>query len=545
MSYNQQQQQHQRVHSSGNYSSKIPQLKSFKSKVEEAILKSSEPIRINETQQISANKERGIWANRCEVCTWKGDIPIQQYPINDDPCPEIIHKKSCKRLEYQQEIAIRYLKPPAPAQPGEIIIKHEANKPTAPAPPIVIRQQPPRPCTPEPLVIREAPPPQPPCIGQKVITIAGKQLPAPPRKVIVERMAPMPVKPQPVIIERWMPYVEQKRRVIYQQPPPDPVICKPKNIIVQWEQPDVCVKKDIKHLGVVCANPCEYIQKYGSSLKRSCELPQFVKDIQPSCGIELAANKRYNPCPVFELCGDVCALNKVDLDKEGLSQYKNQVRDKCATGCPVTPPPPTTSPPCLSNKNNNADQQSCYSMSRKSACSQATFRASNEISSSSPVVYTSRATLRQSNLSALAKYHNYGSGSVQSSSQYTTGSGSTGSSSSTTTTTSAASSSSSSSSQYNTIGSGVVTDLGYASGNVYGTGSASVKYSSGYGSNGYEYGSTGSLNNATVGGGAATAAAGGTTLNGGSSSFGSSLIYGSGLGTFSLSEGGSYTPLIF
>jgi hypothetical protein len=70
-----------------------------------------------------------------------------------------------------------------------------------------------------------------------------------------------------------------------------------------------------------------------------------------------------------------------------------------------------------------------------------------------------------------------------------------------------------------------------------------VKYSSGYGSNGYEYGSTGSLNNATVGGGAA--AAGGTTSNGGSSSFGSSLIYGSGLGTFSLSEGGSYTPLIF
>ncbi len=53
MSYNhqhQQQQQHQRVRSSGNYSSsKIPQLKSFKSKVEEAILKSSEPIRINET----------------------------------------------------------------------------------------------------------------------------------------------------------------------------------------------------------------------------------------------------------------------------------------------------------------------------------------------------------------------------------------------------------------------------------------------------------------------------------------------------------------
>ena len=43
---------------------------SFKSKVEQAILKSTEPITINETQQITANKEKGIWANKCEVCTW-------------------------------------------------------------------------------------------------------------------------------------------------------------------------------------------------------------------------------------------------------------------------------------------------------------------------------------------------------------------------------------------------------------------------------------------------------------------------------------------
>jgi hypothetical protein len=36
----------------------------FKSKVEEAILKSQEPICISETKEITANKERGIWANR-------------------------------------------------------------------------------------------------------------------------------------------------------------------------------------------------------------------------------------------------------------------------------------------------------------------------------------------------------------------------------------------------------------------------------------------------------------------------------------------------
>jgi hypothetical protein len=47
----------------------------FESKIESSILKSSEPIQINETQEISALGNRGIWANRCEVCTWKGDLP--------------------------------------------------------------------------------------------------------------------------------------------------------------------------------------------------------------------------------------------------------------------------------------------------------------------------------------------------------------------------------------------------------------------------------------------------------------------------------------
>ena len=111
----------------------------FKSKVEEAIIKSSEPIQINETKEITANKEKGIWANRCEVCTWKGDLPISEYPINEDCCPDVITKKSCKKVEYNQEIAVRYLKPPAPPAPGEIIIRQEPNKPTAPAPPVIIR----------------------------------------------------------------------------------------------------------------------------------------------------------------------------------------------------------------------------------------------------------------------------------------------------------------------------------------------------------------------------------------------------------------------
>ena len=79
----------------------------FNSKVEEAVIKSKEPIKTNETQQITANKEKGVWLNRCETCQWKGDVPLNEYPINDDPCPHIIKKKS-KKIDQTQKIAIRY-----------------------------------------------------------------------------------------------------------------------------------------------------------------------------------------------------------------------------------------------------------------------------------------------------------------------------------------------------------------------------------------------------------------------------------------------------
>jgi hypothetical protein len=71
-------------------------------------------------------------------------------------------------------------------------------------------------------------------------------LPPPPRKVIIERLSKIPPKPQSVIVERWLPYNQTKRKVIYKSAPPDPVICKPKNLIIQWEAPEVCIKKQSK-----------------------------------------------------------------------------------------------------------------------------------------------------------------------------------------------------------------------------------------------------------------------------------------------------------
>ncbi len=252
-------------------------------------------------------------------------MPINQYSVNEDPKPEYITKRSQQQLVYQQEIAIRYLRPPTPPSPGEIIVQQESSTITPPAPPLIIRQQPPRPLTPQPLVVREAPPQPPVQVGRKIITISGKKIPPPPRKVVIERLAPLPSKPQSVIIERWLPYNQVKRRVIYQKSKEtEPLLTKPKNVIIQWETPQVQIKKEFKDLGVIRANPHEYINRYGQVLKNAGELPSFVLEIQPPKGVILASE--YQPNSQFELVGDLYALGLIDLEREGLGEYKELVR---------------------------------------------------------------------------------------------------------------------------------------------------------------------------------------------------------------------------
>ena len=290
--------------------------------IEAAILRSSNPIDISESEEISVLGERGIWANKAEVNAWSGDLALSEYVIFEDKNPEIITKKASHVVEYVQELAIRYLRPPTPPAPGEIIITVESNVSTGPAPPIIIRQQPARAETPEPLVIREAPPQPPQPIGPKHITISGKRLPPPPRKVVIERLAPLPSKPQNVIIERWLPYAAVKRRVIFNAAAAaDAVVVNPRNVIVQWEAPEVNIRKEIKYLGVIRADPVEYVKQYGSTLKVSSTLPQFVLDIATPADVGVLAAD-YKAKSLIELEGQLEGFSLVDLDKEGLSEYK-------------------------------------------------------------------------------------------------------------------------------------------------------------------------------------------------------------------------------
>lgn len=54
-------------------------------------------------------------------------MPITEYTINQDAQPEVITKRSNQQLVYQQEVAIRYLRPPTPPPPGEILINQVCN----------------------------------------------------------------------------------------------------------------------------------------------------------------------------------------------------------------------------------------------------------------------------------------------------------------------------------------------------------------------------------------------------------------------------------
>ena len=144
----------------------------YESELEHRILNSRSPIQSMETEEITVNSNRGIWLNKSEVTNWRGDKPINEYPINTDTNPEII-KKTSNSIEYIQELAIRYLRPPTPPSPEPIVITEEEPTRLPCPPPIVIRQQPPRPPTPEPLIFREAPPRFPPTIPVKKIVISG------------------------------------------------------------------------------------------------------------------------------------------------------------------------------------------------------------------------------------------------------------------------------------------------------------------------------------------------------------------------------------
>lgn len=294
----------------------------YLSQIEQEIINSSKPIRVKGTKEITINGESGIWVNEKESDSFRGEMSLDKYKIHEDKHPKVIVKRNNERVEYTQEIGVRYLQPPS-GRGAQIVVEQEGDTSVGAAPPIIIRQEAHRPATPEPLVVREEPPKMS-VLGGKRVTIPGRCVPPPPRKFIVEKLAPLPDKPQNVIVERWLPVKKQKIEVVYKPAARLASAEAPQNIIVKWESAEVTVKNKVNNLGLVDVDPAEYINKYGRSLKKYRDFPSIVKGIAVPREVgTLAADTRDEP--EFELTGALDALKYINLDEVGLSQFRPQL----------------------------------------------------------------------------------------------------------------------------------------------------------------------------------------------------------------------------
>lgn len=137
-------------------------------------------------------------------------------------------------------------------------------------------------------------------------------MPPPPRKVVIERLPELPDKPQDVIIERWLPFKDVKRQVILNPKPADPVQCKPRNIIVNWQKRRCSrLVTEVKNLGTEVTDPVAYYREHGCTLLKQCQMPPIAHEVKNEHGQTLACddNTRY----YMELEGDIEGLRLLDL----------------------------------------------------------------------------------------------------------------------------------------------------------------------------------------------------------------------------------------
>jgi len=320
------------------------------SRVEQAIINSTAPLSLPENEVIEVAGHRGVWANKEEVLNWKGPAPISQYKINYDPSPEVVRKTFNQPIEYNQDISVKYLRPPTP-NAGDIVIRQENRQVSVPAPPTVLRVPGERPVTPPPVIVREAPP-EYERLERKEIVVSGKEVThLPDRKLVIEKLPSLPPKPPQIIIEKWLPPTRLRRRVVLDSTSSRFCAQPTRNLIVQWESPTPTVKRGIRYLGVETVNPLQYRSRYGNSLRHPSEMPRFVLDYEriqklgnqpvytgdiPDIDLNpqrslVSSSYRGERLPTLEparveLYGDLEALRLLDhatLEREGLTQYLN------------------------------------------------------------------------------------------------------------------------------------------------------------------------------------------------------------------------------
>lgn len=141
--------------------------------------------------------------------------------------------------------------------------------------------------------------------------------------MIVERLPIEPPKPQDIVIERWLAYARRVRNVIFNPAAPIQLAVAEKNLVIEWEAPEVNIEQTFNFLGITEADPMSYIAQYGTSLVETSKLPKEAARFEIPAGHVLAAETNPNQTPILK--GDIEALRKIDLNCHGLNEYVNQI----------------------------------------------------------------------------------------------------------------------------------------------------------------------------------------------------------------------------
>jgi len=219
---------------------------------------------------------------------------VQQYETDAqglfrDHNPQVIRRPAQGGgVTYTQNIRVRFLQPPPVPPHGPLIIREVRPPQPQVPPPLRIRQQAPPLPQPPPLVLRERPPVPPQPVAAQTVVRRLAAVPVPPRSVVIERLPALPPRPRDIVIERWVPYgALAKRRTLVQRAGAAVQYARPRNVIIQYEQPQVRIVRQFQRLGVHAENPALYVQRYGVALLDANTLLQqaraagVVEDISP------------------------------------------------------------------------------------------------------------------------------------------------------------------------------------------------------------------------------------------------------------------------
>ena len=199
--------------------------------------------------------------------------------ICKDPNPQIIRRAMNYPVRHEQRIFLRCLQPPV-QEPPPIIIKQVRPPQPPPLPPLIIREEGTVGNKQATIVLRERPPPPPQLQPERKICYLPP-LPPPPRPVIIERMPNLPNRPADIIIERWLPYrfAGERRKIVEPAPPATSKYPSPCMQIICYQGSRACITRRFQHLGVIPANPADYVARYGSSLLDRVSLEQRAREL--------------------------------------------------------------------------------------------------------------------------------------------------------------------------------------------------------------------------------------------------------------------------